>query len=347
MSNSSSNRHFPGLLHTLAAVAGLLLLTACSQEQETAAGPEVIVIKFPHVTAPATPKGQGAERMKQLVAERLGGRVRVEVYPSSQLMNDDDSLEALAFGEIQMIAVSLSKFDRLTKKFQVFDLPFLFPNLEAVERFQAGPAGQALLDELTESGIKGLTFWHNGMKHFGGNRALRLPGDAEGMSFRIMESDVLQAQMLQIGGNPQKMAFSETYMALQTGAVDAQENTWSNTYASKFFEVLDYVSVTNHGYVGYLVAVNPEFWNGLPDDVRAELEAIALETADWANRQAHDLNEEARRKIEESGVCEILELTPGELQAWRETMKPVWEMFAEDIGTDLIEAALQASSGGD
>jgi len=329
----------------LAAAAACLALAGCGEEaahQEE----EPILIRFPHVTAPSTPKGRAADHFRELVEARLGGRVRVEVYPSAQLMNDDDSLEALAFGEIQMIAVSLSKFDRLTKKFQIFDLPFLFPDLEAVEAFQASTEGRALLDELSGNGIKGLTFWHNGMKHFGGNRALRLPGDAEGMSFRIMESDVLQAQMLQIGGTPQKMAFAETYMALQTGAVDAQENTWSNTYASKFYEVLDYVSVTNHGYVGYLVAVNPAFWDELPGDIRAELEAIVKETADWANQQAHDLNESARQKIEASGLCEILELTPDELRAWREAMKPVWDMFEDDIGSDLVRAALEASGAG-
>jgi C4-dicarboxylate-binding protein DctP len=304
---------------------------------------EAILIKFPHVTAPSTPKGQAADHFKALVDERLAGRVTVEVFPSDQLMNDDDSLEALAFGEVQMIAVSLSKFDRLTHKFQVFDLPFLFPDLETVEKFQAGPEAKLLLNELNDRGIQGLTFWHNGMKQFGGNKALRRPEDAAGLSFRIMESDVLQAQMLQIGGNPQKMAFSEVYMALQTGAVDAQENTWSNTYASKFYEVLDYVTESNHGYVGYLVAVNPGFWKTLPGEIRIELENIANETAEWANARAHQINQDARQKISDSGKCEILELSQQELEAWQTTMKPVWEMFKESIGPELIQAALDTS----
>lgn len=324
---------------------GILLLSlvvlagACSRGQAN----KPIIIKFPHVTAPSTPKGQAAERFRQLVAQHLAGRVKVEVYPSSQLMDDDDSIEALALGEIQMIAVSLSKFDRFTKKFQVFDLPFLFPNLDAVERFQDSPAGQKLLTTLAPRGILGLAYWHNGMKQFGAPRPLRLPQDARGLKFRIMESDVLQAQIEQLGANPQKMAFGEVYQALQTGAVDAQENTWSNIYSSKFYEVQQYLMETNHGYLGYLVAVNPKFWNGLPTDIRATLNAILKEVTRWGNAQAAAINLRDKEKIAASGKCRIIELTPEELAAWRAAMRPVWDRFEPEIGADVIEAALSAS----
>jgi len=298
-----------------------------------------VLIKFPHVTAPATPKGQAAERFRELVEERMAGRVTVEVYPSSQLMSDDDSLDALAFGEIQMIAVSLSKLDRLTQRFQVFDLPFLFPDLATVERFQASTEGAVLLDTMVDKGLMGLTYWHNGMKQFGGPVPMRSPEDANGLKFRIMESDVLEAQVLQIGGNPQKMAFGEVYQALQTGAVDAQENTWSNIYSSKFYEVQDYLTETNHGYLGYLVAVNPGFWNELPDDVRVELESIVQEVAAWGNAQSSQINEDGRASILASGSSELVTLTAAELAEWQRVMRPVWDQFEEDIGTELIEAA--------
>ena len=183
-----------------------IVSAACGGQPED--GQRPILIKFPHVTAPATPKGRAAERFRELVNERMAGRVVVEVYPSGQLMSDDDSIDALAFGEVQMIATSLSKFDRITNRFQIFDLPFLFPHLEAVERFQASEYGEVLLDEMTDRNLKGLAFWHNGMKQFGAPVAMRTPADAEGLKFRIMESDVLQAQILQIGGNPQKMDYS-------------------------------------------------------------------------------------------------------------------------------------------
>lgn len=301
-----------------------------------------ILIKFPHVTAPATPKGRAAERFRELVAERLAGRVVVEVYPSSQLMNDDDSLDALAFGEIQMIAVSLSKMDRLTSDFQVFDLPFLFADIEAVERFQGSEAGRVLLNSMADKGILGLTYWHNGIKQFGGPVAMRSPADAEGLKFRIMESDVLEAQVLEIGGNPQKMAMGEVYSALQTGAIDAQESTWSNYWSANFYEVQDYLTATNHGYVGYLVAVNPSFWSSLPEDIRTELEAIVHEVAAWGNAISEQINEDARAKIEASGVSEIVSLTDAELAVWREAMQPVWEQFEGQINPDLIAAAISA-----
>ena len=253
-----ADRWLPGLI-----VAALLASCGGSSEQQ------VYVIKFPHVTAPATPKGQTAQRFKELAEARFPGRVRVEVYPSAQLMEDSDAIEALAFGEVQMIAASLSLFDRFTHRFQIFDLPFLFPDLDAVERFQRSPMGRSLLGSLRDEGMLGLEFWHNGMKQIGAPRPLRVPADAAGLKFRIMESDILQAQVQAFGGSPQKMAFGEVYQALQTGTVDAQENTWSNMYSSKFYEVQPFITETNHGYIGYFVATNRDFWESLPADIRS------------------------------------------------------------------------------
>jgi len=325
----------------LAALAASVLAVSCGG-QSNDGEIEPIVIKFPHVMAPATPKGLAAEHFKELVDERLGGRVIVEIYPGSQLMNDDDSLDALAFGEIQMIAVSLSKLDRLTHKFQVFDLPFLFPDLATVERFQGSELGKSLLTSLEDKGMLGLTYWHNGMKQFTGPVPLNTPENAKGLKFRIMESDVLEAQVLQIGGSPQKMAYGEVYQALQTGAVDAHENTWSNIYSSKFYEVQDYLTETNHGYVGYLVTVNEDFWKSLPADVRTELESIVLEVAGWANARSATINAEARTKIEQSGSSTIVTLTDEELEAWQQAMRPVWTLFEDSIGPEMIQAALSA-----
>lgn len=328
------------LFNILAVV--LISISGCGGERAVRDKP--IIIKFSHVTSPTTPKGQGAERFRQLVEERLGDRVKVEVYPSGQLMNDDDSIEALAFGEIQMIATSLSKFDRLTNKFQVFDLPFLFPNLGAVEKFQQTEQGRSLLSSLSSDGIQGLAFWHNGMKQFGGPVAMYSAADADGLKFRIMESDVLQAQVLAMGGNPQKMAFGEVYQALQTGAVDAQENTWSNIYSSKFFEVQNVLTESNHGYLGYLVAVNKSFWEGLPGDIKPELEAIVDEVAQWVNSRATTINREAKDKIVVSGKAQIVNLNEQQLIVWRQVMQPVWKAFEDNIGAKLISAAQGATA---
>jgi C4-dicarboxylate-binding protein DctP len=305
-------------------------------------GQALYVIKFPHVTAPATPKGQMAQRFKELAEQRFPGRVRVEVYPSAQLMEDTESIEALAFGEVQMIATSVSLYDRLTPKFQVFDLPFLFPNLAAVEKFQKSPAGRELLGALKDHGILGLQFWHNGMKQLSGPRPLIAPGDAKGLKFRVMESDILQAEIEAVGGSPQKMAFGEVYQALQTGTVDAQENTWSNIYSSKFYEVQPYMTESNHGYIGYLVAVNAKFWQALPEDLRTGLEATLAEVTEWGNARAGEINLDDRKRIVDSGRSQITVLTPEQVAAWQAAMRPVWDRFRGEIGADLIDAALAA-----
>jgi C4-dicarboxylate-binding protein DctP len=325
----------------------LAVLAACGGSEGVGGGaasaPTLYVIKFPHVVPTATPKGQMAQRFKELAEERFPGRVRVEVYPSAQLMEDTESIEALAFGEVQMIASSVSLYDRLTQKFQVFDLPFLFPNLAAVERFQASPDGRALLTTLTERGILGLQFWHNGMKQFSGPRPLIEPDDARGLKFRVMESDILQAEIEAIGGSPQKMAFGEVYQALQTGTVDAQENTWSNIYSSKFYEVQPYITESNHGYIGYYVAVNAPFWQALPDDLRAGLESTLAEVTQWGNARSEAINQEDKQRIVDSGRSEITVLTPEQLEAWQSAMQPVWDQFRDRIGAELVDAALAAA----
>jgi C4-dicarboxylate-binding protein DctP len=304
-----------------------------------AASAQSIVIKFPHELAPTTPKGLGADYFKKIVEERLPGRVAVEVYPSGSLMNDQTSLEALAFGEIQMIAISLSKLDRLTKRFQIFDLPFLFSDMQQVEAFQGSTIGRTLLTELQDRGILGLSYWHNGTKQLTAHSPLRVPKDAEGLKFRIMDSDVLLEEIRAIGGNPQKMAYSEVYQALQLGAIDAQENTWSNIHASKFFEVQEFITETNHGYIGYLVATNDDFWRGLPGDVRSVLDDAMAETTEHVNSIARSVNEDARSQVLASGRNTLVELSAEERAQWRAAMRPVWSMFAEDIGPELLQAA--------
>jgi C4-dicarboxylate-binding protein DctP len=330
-------RNLHATLRHAAVVAVVAALSACGGGVAPSAEP--YIIKFPHVTAPATPKGRTAQRLKELAEQRFPGRVVVEVYPSGQLMNEDDALEALAFGEVQMTAVSLSKFDRLTDAFQIFDLPFLFPDLETVEAFQAGPVGQDLLNALDHRGFHGLAFWHNGMKHLTATRPLNVPEDARGLQFRIMASDVLQAQTEAIGATPQKMALGEVYQALQTGTIDAQENTWSNIYSSKLYEVQPYIMESNHGYVGYFVAVNAEFWNSLPDDLRLGLEDVVAEITAWGNAHAEEINQAAKSQIAESGRSEIIELNDEQVTVWRATMAPVWEQFEQAIGVERIEAA--------
>ncbi len=303
-----------------------------------------IVIKFSHVVADNTPKGKGALLFKKLVEERLNGKVKVEVYPNSQLFGDSKEMEALLLGDVQIIAPSLSKFGKFTKKLEVFDLPFLFDDVAAVDRFQNGPIGKAMLTSMVDKGYLGLGFWHNGMKQISANKPLRTPDDAKGLKFRIQASDVLETQFKALGANPQKMAFAEVYQALQTGVVDGQENTWSNIYTQKFFEVQKYITESNHGVIDYMLVTNAKFWQGLPADVRKELEKIVVEVTVAVNKSAGEENDEAMKKIVASGRSEIIKLTPDQKTAWRKAMHPVWDKFAPGIGKDTIEAA-EASNG--
>lgn len=318
------------------ALALVVLAPALAQAQ--------IVIKFSHVVAENTPKGQGALKFKELAEKKLPGKVQVQVFPSSQLFGDAKEMEALVLGDVQLIAPSLSKFDRYTKKLQVFDLPFLFDDVEAVDRFQSSPQGKALLTSMKNRGLVGLAYWHNGMKELSSTKdKLQRPEDAKGLKFRIQASDVLEAQFRALGANPQKMAFSEVYQALQTGVVDGQENTWSNIYSQKFHEVQKTIAETNHGVIDYMVVTNAKWWDGLPADVRKGLSEAMDEATRHANTLADDLNKRDRKRIEEAGKAKIVTLSKDDLAAWRKTMEPVWKKFEADIGSDLIQAALKSN----
>ncbi len=300
---------------------------------------EEIVIKFSHVVADSTPKGQGAIAFKEKAEELLPGKVRVEIYPNSQLFGDKDEMIALLKNDTQIIAPSLSKFSKYTSVLQIYDLPFLFKDLDAVACFQDSENGKEMLTSMSDKGLVGLGYWHNGMKQLSGPKPLRVPADAAGLKFRIQSSDVLQAQFEAVGANPQKMAFAEVYLALQTGQVDGQENTWSNIYSQKFHEVQPYITESNHGLIDYMVVVNEGFWSGLPDDVRAGLEEAMAYGTEVANTKAAEIGDRDKQAIIDSGRSEILTLTDEELVKWREAMKPVWDQFADDIGQDYIDAA--------
>ncbi|HSN19899.1 MAG TPA: TRAP transporter substrate-binding protein [Usitatibacter sp.] len=310
----------------------------------TAAQSAPLVVKFSHVVADKTPKGQAALKFKELAEKKLPGKVEVQVFPNSQLFGDGKEMEALLLGDVQIIAPSLSKFDRYTKKVQIFDLPFLFNNIEAVDRFQQSKEGKALLNSMTSKGIKGLAYWHNGMKQLSTDKdQLRVPEDVKGLKFRIQPSDVLEAQFRAVGANPQKMAFSEVYQALQTGVVDGQENTWSNIYSQKFFEVQKTIAETNHGVIDYMVITNAKWWDKLPPDVRKGLQEAMDEATAYGNGLANQINERDKKLIAEAGKAKIQELTKDDLAKWQKAMEPVWKKFEPQIGKDLIQAALRAN----
>ena len=323
----------------LKALACALALGAAGLAQ--AADPNVI--KFSHVVAEHTPKGQGALLFKKLAEERLPGKVKVEVYPNSSLFGDGKEMEALLLGDVQLIAPSLAKFEQYTKQVQLFDLPFLFNDIQAVDRFQHSPEGQSLLKSMESKNITGLGYWHNGMKQLSANKPLREPKDARGLKFRVQASAVLEEQFKAVRANPRKMSFAEVYQGLQTGVVNGAENPWSNIYSQKMHEVQKYITESNHGVLDYMLITNTKFWNGLPADVRSELEKITVEVTNEVNKQADALNQGDKQRIIEAKTSEIIELTPEQRNEWREAMKPVWKKFEGEIGPDLIKAAEAAN----
>ena len=304
-----------------------------------------MVIKFSHVTnSDKHPKGIAATLLAERVNAEMNGVACMEVFPNSTLYNDDKVLEALLNGDVQLAAPSLSKFEKFTKQFRLFDLPFMFKDIDAVDAFQASASGQAMKDSMQKRGLQGLQFWHNGMKQMSANVPLVLPTDANGLKFRVQSSDVLVAQMEAIGGSPQKMAFSEVYGALQQGVVDGQENTWSNIYGRKFFEVQDGVTETNHGIIDYLVVTSVDWLYSLDADVRDQFLTILDEVTNTRNSEAFAVNESAKQAIIDAGGT-IRQLDDSQRSAWVDAMKPVWDQFAGDVGQDMIDAAQSFNAG--
>ncbi len=326
--------------------AGLIAATvlAVSGQANANCDDGEIVIKFSHVTkSSGHPKGEAAALLAERVNTQLDGRACMQVYPNSQLYNDNKVLEAILLGDMQMAAPSLSKFEKYTKQFRIFDLPFLFDDVAAVERFQNSDDGQALLNSMRDKGLVGLGFWHNGMKQLSAKRPLVKPSDAKGLKFRIQSSEVLEAQFEQLDANPQKMAFKEVYSGLQTGVVDGQENTWSNIYTKKFYEVQDGITETNHGILDYLVVISADFLEGLPADLRDDFLDIFQQVTEERNSLSTKINENNKNNVIKAGSV-VRTLNAAQRSQWVEAMKPVWQKFEKDIGVDLIEAAQSYNS---
>jgi C4-dicarboxylate-binding protein DctP len=298
-----------------------------------------IVIKFSHVVANDTPKGKGAEFFKAKAEELTKGRVKVEVYANSTLYKDKEEMEALQLGAVQMLAPSLAKFGPLgVKEFEMFDLPFMFDNYDELHKVTNGPIGKSLLKKLESKGILGLSYWDNGLKVMSANKPLKNPEDFRGLKMRIQSSNVLDAQMRAVGALPQKMAFSEVYQALQTGVVDGTENPPSNLYTQKMHEVQKFVTLSDHGYLGYAVIVNKKFWDALPADVRQQLESAMEQATRYANQIAKVENDQALEAVKKSGRSELITLSADQRKAWKKAMLKVHDQMGDRVGKDLIHS---------
>lgn len=322
----------------LIATCGLALMAGAAAADPAGCDGEEVKVKFSHVTnSDKHPKGIAAALFAERVNAEMDGKMCVEVYPNSTLYDDDAVLEAMLQGDVQLAAPSLSKFETFTKVFQIYDLPFMFKNIEAVDEFQASEAGTAMKASMERRGLSGLEFWHNGMKQFSASKPLINPEDAKGLKFRVQPSDVLVAMIEQLGASAQPMAFSEVYGALQTGVVDGQENSWANIYGQKFFEVQDGVTETNHGVLDYLVVASIDWLDSLDPEVRDQMLTILHEVTEERNAAVNEVDMAAREAVIDAGT-EVRELDDAQRQAWVDAMKPVWEQFAEGVGQENIDA---------
>jgi len=321
------------------------LVAACSVMAAGASFADApIIIKFSHVVAKDTPKGKAAEKFKELAEAATKGKVKIEIYPNSTLYKDKEELEALQLGAVQMLAPSLAKFGPLgVKEFELFDLPFIFADKKALAKITEGPIGRELLNKLDAKGILGLAYWDNGFKMMSSNRPIHTPTDMKGLKMRIQASKVLDEQMRVLGANPQVMAFSEVYQALQTGVVDGAENPPSNLYTQKMHEVQKHLTVTNHGYIGYAVIVNKKFWDKLPVDVRTQLESAMREASKYANTIAQQENDRALEAVKKAGTTTVYVPNEKEKAAWQAALLPVQKTMADRIGKDLIAAVNKAT----
>ncbi|QDF29551.1 TRAP transporter substrate-binding protein [Halarcobacter anaerophilus] len=325
----------------------LVIGTVAAAMMATSAVAAEYTLKFSHVVSANTPKGKAADFFEKRLEELSGGRIDVQVYPSSQLYNDNAVVKALRLNSVQMAAPAFSKFGKIVPQLALFDLPFIFKDIDHLHRVQDGEVGTKLKDMVTAKGIIALDFWDNGFKQFtSSQKPILMPKDAEGQKFRIMSSKVLEAQMKAVGGNPQMMPFSEVYSGLQQGVIDAAENPISNIYTKKFHEVQKYLTISNHGYLGYLVVMSKKFWNSLPDDLKADVKQAMKEATAKERELAQALDkeqfEEIKKYAKDTGKLEIFTLNDQQREAWREAESKIYPEFynKRKIGKDLIEGAL-------
>lgn len=321
------------------AALGLCLASALFASVSQAAE-EPLIIKFSHVVTEDTPKGRGALLFQKLVNQQLAGRVRVEVYPDSSLFNDAEEIDALMRNEVQLLAPTLSNLSQYNAELKVFDLPFLFDDLAAVERFQRRRPSQQMLSSMVNQGIVGLSYWNNGMKQLSANRPLRNPQDAKGLAFRIQQSPVLEGQFAAVGAKGVNIPFTQSYQAVKNGQIQGAENPWSNLSSHKFHTLQPYITESNHGVMSYMFITNATFWNALPFELRSELQAIADKVTQAVNAEAQAINARERERIVAAGTSRLITLNQAQRDAWREAMTPLYQQVEKEVGAEMIRAAL-------
>ncbi len=297
-----------------------------------------LIIKYSHVVANDTPKGKGSLKFKELAEQYTGGKVKIEIYPNSSLYKDKEEIEALQLGSVQMLGPSTAKFAPLgAKEFEALDLPWLFKDDATYDKAMKGELGTWLFKKLESKGITGLAYWDNGFHMVSANRPLLATADFQGLKIRISGSKVADRYFRDLGSIPQIMAFSEVYQALQTGVVDGCENTPSNYVTQKFHEVQKHITVSYHAHLQYAVIVNSKFWNGMPADIRTQVDKAMNEATDYTNSIAQKENEDALAEIKKSGKTELHYLTPEQRKTWQTAMAPTYQWAKGRVGQEVLD----------
>lgn len=306
------------------------------------AAPQELI--FTHVVSPDTPKGKMATMFKKMIEDKFGDRYTVTIYPNSELLNDEESVDAIAEGRIHFAAPALSKFEAYTQQLKVFDLPFLFPDMDAVNRFQESPTGQALLTSMQDKGVLGLGYLHNGLKQLTANKPFTRPADLAGLKFRIINSDVLRKQFEVINVEPVPMAFPKVYPALAANEIQGQENTWSNIFSQKFYEYQPHMMESNHGVLDYMLITNTRFWNSLSEEDRRYFEFALNMALRYGNAVALAKSNNDKTELSRMKGISVVRLNPEQLKVWQQAMEPLWAEYEPLIGADIINAARQAGT---
>lgn len=313
-------------------------MEALQEDDEQKRLSDQIVIKFSHVVAENTPKGLAAEKFAELIAKRTDGKIKVEIFPNEIMYSDEQELAALKRGDVQMIAPSYSKMTEVIPEWQVLDLPFLFRSEEHVEEVYTGEIGQRLLSRLEEENMKGLALWGNGFKQMtSSSGTLIQPEDFAGQRFRIMPSDTIAKQFELLGGIPKAASFNDVYIALEGNEFDGQENTISNIYSKGFYRLQKNMTLSNHGYLGYSVLMNKEFWNSLDPELQIQIEKAMNDTTKWMLSESKEMNDTQLRRMRENSKLGIHELSPDERREWEKVFEPLYQSYTERYGDEWIE----------
>ncbi|MGG4490871.1 DctP family TRAP transporter solute-binding subunit [Metabacillus idriensis] len=297
-----------------------------------------IVIKFSHVVAENTPKGLAAEKFAEIIADRTDGKIKVEVFPNEIMYSDEKELQALKKGDVQMIAPSYSKMTEVIPEWQVLDLPFIFQDEQHVKNVYTGEVGERLLGKLERENIKGLALWGNGFKQMTSSRgALIDPEDFSGQRFRIMPSNTIAKQFELLHAIPKAASFNDVYIALEGNEFEGQENTISNIYSKGFYRLQKDMTVSNHGYLGYSVLMNEEFWNSLEPELQTQIQKAMNETTEWMLEESKDMNESQLRRMKQNSKIKIHELSEAEKDKWQEVFMPLYEAYSSEYGDNWIE----------